>query len=117
MTPAALDVDRDETRLAGLTAWARREADLLDALLPVATAAQWTAAPVARSREDTTERAKNMRSDPTSAIALDSDRIALRAQVVRSEHALRTAIMTLRGVRIGLTRALAPWQDGDHNHG
>lgn len=113
LAPADLDQDRDEVRLAGLTAWARREADLLDALLPVAVSAQWTAAPTVRPREDTAERSKNVRSDPTSAIALDSERLALRRQVVRSEHALRCAIVALRGVRIGLVRALAPWQDGE----
>lgn len=114
MNPVDLDLDPDEARLHNLTAWARREADLLDAVIPAVSDAQWSPAPIDRPRIDTAERIKGLASDPTATVALDSARLDLRAQVVRSERVLRDAIVALRGVRRGLERALAPWSREGH---
>ncbi|GAA2843999.1 hypothetical protein Acy02nite_68690 [Actinoplanes cyaneus] len=116
MTHHKIDIDRlgadpDELRLTQLVAWARAEADALDMVIPAAVEAQWTAAPVARPRDDTTERAKNQRADPTSDVALDTARQALRQQVVESETSLRKTIIALRGVRLGLERSLTSWTE------
>lgn len=109
MTPAELDIDPDERRYADLSDVVRRELDRLTSLLAVAAGAQWTPAPTARPREDTAERSKNAKSDPTAAIALDEGRVALRERVILSERALRNVAITLRVASSGLDTALAPW--------
>ncbi|TDC35709.1 hypothetical protein [Micromonospora sp. KC213] len=109
MNISDLDHDRDVTRIGDLMSRIRDELDALEALLPAAIDAQWTAAPVARPREDTTERMKNTRSDPTADVATDSARLHLREQVVRSAHVLAGGIATLRRVRRDVGDALTPW--------
>lgn len=111
-TLPALDVDPDEIRFRHLIDLLLREADALSAILPAAVSAQWTAAPVARLRSDTAERPKGIHSDPTASAALDSRRLQLRSQVVRSQSALRDAVITMRGVRRGLEMAVAAWDGG-----
>lgn len=108
--PIDLDQDPDQLRLDGLIGWARQELDELESLLPAAVDAQWLASPVPRPRVDTTERASDALSDPAASAALDGKRWALRLQVVRSERHIREAIVAVRGVRLGLARALAAWE-------
>lgn len=109
-TPVDLDIDPEAARIEGLLDWARRESEALRANLPAAIDVMYSASPRPRSREDTAERAKNQTSDPTSTIALDEPRLALREQVIRSERAIRNAVIVLRGVRLGLEHALAAWE-------
>lgn len=116
MTPADLDTDRDAVRLGDLVDRLRTELDALAAVLPAAIDAQWTAAPVARPREDTAERVKHSRNEPTAAVAMDADRLRLRDQVVRSGHALIIGARALRSARQGVMQALAPWH-GEETHG
>ncbi|MFG3710099.1 hypothetical protein [Micromonospora sp. NPDC047730] len=113
MTPADLDADADELRLADLVAQVRREADELATLLPVAVGAQWTAAPVARPREDTAERSKHERSDPTSDVALDTDRLQLRNHLLHTERVIRAVAAALQDARQELKRGLAAWTGAD----
>ncbi|MFG3715833.1 hypothetical protein [Micromonospora sp. NPDC047730] len=113
MKPADLDIDRDVIRTADLIARLRDEIDHMEAVMPAAIDAQWTAAPVARPREDTAERMKNRRVAPTEDIALDSDRLRLRTQVVRSAQVLAGGIIALRAVRQAVGQALAPWYGED----
>ncbi|WP_148709966.1 hypothetical protein [Micromonospora sp. M71_S20] len=109
MTPADLDIDRDAIRMGDLVAALRDELGKLESVLPAAVDAQWTAAPVARPREDTAERMKNRRSDPTGDIALDSDRLRLRAELVRSANVLACGIVSLRQARQAVRDSLTPW--------
>lgn len=112
MTPADLDRDPDELRFRRLLALLAEESAALTAHLPAALDAQWSAAPVVRPREDTAERAKGLRSDPTANIGLDVRRQNLRAQLVTSMAVLQRAVVTVRGVRRGLEMRLAAW-DGE----
>lgn len=114
MKPADLNVDPDARRLAAIAAQVRREADALEDVLMAAIDAQWTPAPVTRPRDAPSDRVIGPPSDPTSDIALDPDRFALREQVTRSMQVLRCTVVALRGVRRGLERALASWTgDGE----
>ncbi|WP_091086757.1 DUF7169 domain-containing protein [Micromonospora nigra] len=117
MTPAELDTDRDAVRMADLVSRLRDELDALTSVLPAAIDAQWTAAPVARPRDDTSERMKNTRSDPTAAVVLDPDRLRLREQVVRSARVLHGGTIALREARRALVDALAPWDGEDTGNG
>ncbi|MGC5319340.1 DUF7169 domain-containing protein [Micromonospora arida] len=112
MTPADLDKDPDELRFRRLLELLAEESAALTACLPAALDAQWSAAPIARPREDTTERAKGLRSDPTANIVLDDRRQHLRTQLVTSMTVLQRAVVTVRGVRRGLEMTLAAW-DGE----
>ncbi|WP_420866293.1 DUF7169 domain-containing protein [Micromonospora echinospora] len=89
----------------------RAELDALAAVLPAAIDAQWTTPPVPRPREDTAERVKGERSEPTASVALDPDRLRLREQVVRSARILAGGNTALRQVRAGVEKALTPWQE------
>ncbi|WP_442932525.1 DUF7169 domain-containing protein [Micromonospora sp. NBC_01699] len=95
--------------MADLVTALQQELDALSRVLPAAVDAQWTAAPVARPREDTTERSKYRRSEPTADIALDLDRLHLRDQVVRSAYVLASGVTSLRAARRGVESALTPW--------
>lgn len=106
---APLFADGRDVSLEMLAELIREEVAALLETLPDAYARQWTASPVPRPREDTNERAKGPHSDPTPSIALDGRRLALRDQVVASEHVLRSAAVAVRGVRRGLERALDRW--------
>ncbi|MDG4801747.1 hypothetical protein [Micromonospora sp. WMMD980] len=117
MKPADLDMDRDAVRMVDLVTAVRDELAALEGVLPAAMDAQWTSAPVARPREDTAERMKNRRSEPTADITLDPHRLQLRDQVVRSGHTLNRALIALRQVRQGVEQALTPWHGEDIEHG
>ena len=104
-----MSTDPDTAQILTLIKDLRAEADALEALISIAADAQWTAAPVARPREDTAERAIGRFSDPTSEIALDSGRLLCRSLVVRSRNLLQRAVPALREVRRGLARAVEPY--------
>lgn len=108
--PADIDVDRDAVRMGDLVDALRRELSALEALLPAAMDAQWTKAPIARPREDSSERSKNRRIDPTSDIVLDPDRLRLRNQVAHCALVLTGGVVALRRVHEDVGRALEPWQ-------
>lgn len=102
----------DDSRDAGLEALValiREETDALAALLPGAVSRQWTASPVPKPREDTTERASGGKSDPTGDTALDGRRIRVRECVREAEALLRQSAIRTRGVRRGMERALAAY--------
>lgn len=113
MTPADLDKDPDEVRFARLLDLLTEECAQLAARLPAAIDAQWATAPVTRPREDTAERAKGLKSDPTANIVLDERRQHLRTQLVTSYALLRRAAVTVRGVRRGLEMSFAAWEGED----
>jgi hypothetical protein len=110
VTPnAILFSDPEDFRLEALVRLIRLEGDALAGLLQEGSAVQWSASPVPRPRDDTTERAKGGHGDPTPSIVVDDRRLAVRDQVVRSEKVLRDAALALRGVRRGLEISLASW--------
>ncbi len=107
---AALFEDPTEATLERLAEIVREECDALGLTIPAAASAQWTPSPIPKPRDDTAERAKGGHGDPTPDVVLDGRRLALRAQVLRSETVLRDALVAVRGVRVGLERALSRWE-------
>ena len=91
------------------------EIEDLEATIPVALAAQWSPSPIPRPRDDTTERASGGHGDPTSAVATDDRRLALREQIARCRDALMHSAVTVRGARLSLERALAEWEGTSPN--
>jgi hypothetical protein len=80
-------------------------ADVL-ALLPIAEEVQECRSPQPfrplRERQVT-----GGHSDPTAETALDEGRLTVRRCLARTERDLEDAVVALRGVRLGLERALA----------
>lgn len=72
--------------------------------------AQWQAGKSPVPREDTTERSKNMTSDPTPTIMADERRLKLRVAVLEAEAALTAAEKTLSAAHRHLSDALQKWQ-------
>ena len=107
---AALFEDPAEADLEALLRIVLAECQALGEALPEAYASQWKPAPIPKPREDTTERAKGGHADPTPSVALDGRRLALRAQVLRSERVVRDTVVAVRGVRRGLELALSSWE-------
>lgn len=105
--------DERDPRLDALVSIIREETEALHRLIPGASDRQWSASPVPRPREDTSERSSGDRpADPTADVVLDARRLALRAEVIRSERSLREAAIRLRAARKGLDRAIARF-DGE----
>lgn len=71
---------------------------------------QWRAGQSPVPREDTTERAKGLTSDPTPNIVVDARRLALRAAVIEAEQALEKAGRTMQAAERHLTDSLQRWQ-------
>lgn len=94
----------------GLLALMKKEVETLTDVALVALEAQWQASPVSRARDDTTERSQGERSDPTSEVALDERRLALRLQVIKSERIIRQALTSIIGVRRGFEMTLDRWE-------
>lgn len=112
MRPVNLDLDPEAVQLDNLADQVRQEAEALHTILSMALDVQWTATPTVQASDDTADRVKHRAIDPTGEIACDLDRLALRDQILQSQHVLRDAVVALRGVRRGLERALRPWQGG-----
>lgn len=106
-------IDPADADLEALAALVVEESRRLAGMLPDALASQWSASPIPKPRDDTTERSKGAPSDPTAAVALDGRRLRLRAQVIESERVLRDAAIAVVGVRRGLERTLGAWHGED----
>lgn len=65
-------------------------------VVDAAEAVQWKPAPVAKPRDDTTERASGGHGDPTFSTAADERRLAVREAVDRSKYALGLNARALR---------------------
>lgn len=74
---------------------------------------QWSAAPVLRPRDDTTERAKGGHGDPTPSITLDDRRLEVRAGVREAEAALLAGLEALRTARHKLEASIERWEGYD----
>lgn len=82
--------------------------------LPAARSRQWTASPVPRPREDTTERSHGgPPPNPTADLVLDPRRLALREAVVRAEHTLIALATRLADARRDLERATAAFDGAE----
>jgi hypothetical protein len=81
----------------------------LRATLAEAADAQWQPSHTPQAREDTTERASGVRSDPTLAIVVDDRRLALRDDVRRAEEVLASAAAYADRVEARLARTLDAW--------
>lgn len=79
-------------------------------LLADADPAQWQAGQSPIPREDTTERSKNMTSDPTPTITGDARRLKLRIAVLEAESALEKVNRVARAAEAHLSKALTEWQ-------
>ena len=106
--------DPDDANLAALIHVAREELSELERLAPAAVERQWLAPPRPAPREDTAERSKGLRNDPTATIALDDRRLAVRQGLVNSHRSLKAAIFTMREYRHKLVTALDNW-NGDND--
>jgi hypothetical protein len=99
--------------LASLAVTARGLAETLPTLLDELAAAQsiqWEPAPVPSPRDDTSERSKGGRSDPTARAVFDERRLRVRAAVVAAERVLETALHDARDSLAGLRSAVAEWE-------
>lgn len=101
-----------EPDLVALLVTLNRETDDLKKSLPGALARQWEASPVPKPREDTTQRASGLRSDPTADAVLDARRLAVRETVAQSGIVLREAIARVRAVRAAVDTAVTRY-DGE----
>lgn len=100
-------------RIEALVQIIREEAEVILALYPDAVTRQWSASPVPKPREDTSQQSSGGRpSDPTGDTVLDARRLALRETVVRSDRLLREAAIRLRATRKATERAIARF-DGE----
>lgn len=106
----SLDDDLATKGIAHLVDLVTAEAALLAELLPEALAVQWQATPRLASPSSEAKRTEGAApADPTADIALDGQRLAMRAQILRSEALLGRSAVALRGVRRGLERSLDRW--------
>lgn len=78
--------------------------------LSAAQAIQWEAAPVPTPRDDTSERAKGGKSDPTARVVFDERRLRVRAAVIAAERVLETTLREARDARVTLRSAVAAWE-------
>lgn len=78
--------------------------------LAAAEAIQWTAAPVPKPRDDTTQRATGGHGDPTLDIVLDARRLAVRDAVEQAHAAIAEAQKTAATARQKVNAAIATWE-------
>ncbi|QUE26085.1 hypothetical protein SEA_STOOR_45 [Microbacterium phage Stoor] len=71
---------------------------------------QWRAGKSPVPKEDTTERAKGLTSDPTPSIVVDARRMALRLAVIEAEQALEKVARQLQAAERHLNDAFERWQ-------
>jgi hypothetical protein len=86
-----------------------KETLLLARSLGEAEEIQWTAAPIPKPREDTTERAKGGHGDPTLATVLDERRLAVRLRVEEARVILAHNEEAAVEARRNLDAAIAAW--------
>jgi hypothetical protein len=102
-----------ESRLTRLAELAGDEAAGVLALVSSAGAAQWDVpGRVAGEVDSAPIHGRGSHADPTAAIALDRDRLYLRAVLTRAEPLIEAALRDLRGVRRGLEMAMAAYGEG-----
>lgn len=70
---------------------------------------QWTAAPIPKPREDTTQRAKGGHGDPTLDIVLDERRLAVRLRYEEARVVLQELTSQAADARRNLDAAIASW--------
>lgn len=103
------DAELAEARVEAI----RDELTALLGLLPDGRARQWDPSPVARPREDTSQRSiGGAPSDPTSDTVLDARRLAVSDAVSRAERVLEHAARALRERREALDLAVRRY-DGE----
>lgn len=80
------------------------------ALWPVAEEVQWDRAISGMGEKDETgRRSSGHHSDPTADVAADPGRLYVREVVGRCERQLAASLVSLRGVRRALERAILRW--------
>ena len=67
---------------------------------------QWQPGVTPRAVDDTTERSKGTKSDPTPTIVVDGRRLALRAAVIEAEQALEKAGRVMQAAERHLNQKL-----------
>jgi hypothetical protein len=111
MTPKGPTVATETTDLREILAELAEEAALLSLALDGAVAIQWSASPVPRPREDTTERSKGAPpSDPTGDVALEERRLAVRAAVEDGARSLRVATAMVSAAASRVSREVDAWE-------
>lgn len=91
------------------------EIDGLLKLLPVIEEVQWDPSPAVQTDRDPEMKDRIITGalvDPTASITCDPQRLAVRAQAIRSERIMKDALVRVRGVRRGLEIALDNWEHG-----
>ena len=76
-------------------------------VVDAAEAVQWKPAPIAKPRDDTTERASGGHGDPTFSTVADERRLSVREAVDRSHFALGLNARALRRMSASVEAALA----------
>lgn len=103
INPDTIEAELEAAPLTRLVELVRAEAEALALSYDIARSVQWDAPhplPVENGQP----------ANPTADTATDAERLALRLQIIRSERLLREAVVALAGVRIGLDRALKPYE-------
>ena len=93
-----------------LTRHIGRELVEVTRLLAIAEASQWSSPPRTSSG---TGRSGSDVSNPTADVALDGQRLRLRAEVIATERSLQEVGGRLRKARVDLLSALTPYEGGD----
>jgi hypothetical protein len=101
--------DGDTYALMHLLDLIETEAAQLREVLGPALEAQWQPS-VRENTENTEVKSRAEIPNPTLDTVMDGRRMALRAQVLRSERIMRQTAINVRGVRRGLERALDHWE-------
>lgn len=80
--------------------------------LEAAQAVQWSPSPRPRPRDDTATGRHRVgaHSDPTAVLALQDERLGVRAACRDGERALARAAATMRDATAHVERALAAWE-------
>lgn len=85
----------------------------LSAALDGASAIQWASAPIAKPKDDTTERAKGGHGDPTFDTVADDRRLGVREAVKSGLDELERAIAAVRQARGAVEFAVARYYGDD----
>ncbi len=103
--PAITDA---RTALGDLLLGTRDLAIALDAAEQV----QWSPAPRPRPDTDASRKPSGPPSDPTAAVALQDERLEVRAACAQARQAMAAALSTVTAARARVSGALAFWEGG-----
>jgi hypothetical protein len=78
--------------------------------LETAEDVQWIPAPRPRPDTDASRRPSGPPSDPTAAVALQDERLEVRAACTQARQALAAAQVAVTAARARVSRALAAWE-------